>query len=169
MKLWFAAPLAVALASACPAQALAQSSSAHLKATFDLEFDCEQPFYVRAHPIHADFTGVLNADRSASADLVIRGLLFPNTVHFDARLGGAARPGPGGTTQLRVISRNRLRATWNLPNNSLVLDMVAHGNSCSTRLAVKLKPGKREYSMYDGHQFYYCSHQRLLHSTCQAR
>jgi hypothetical protein len=42
------------------------------------------------HPIHAVLTTTLNADKSASADLAITGILFTNRVHFDARLGAAS-------------------------------------------------------------------------------
>src|SRR5260370_25454681 len=110
-------------------QALAQTGSAHLRAAFDLRFDCDRPFYVRNHPIHAEFNAVLNANKSASADLAITGMLSTSTVHFDARLGGAPQSAPGGTSQLRVISKNQLRGIWNLPNNLLILDIVSAGRS----------------------------------------
>jgi hypothetical protein len=164
----FARNAAIALALSFSSEAVAQTASANLKANFNLQFDCERPFYVRNHPIRAVFTAVLNADKSASADLTISGIFLTNRVHFDARLGGASQPAPGGTSRLRVIARNRLRAIWDLPNNQFILDIVTAGRSCSTSLNIKLKPGKQEYSMFDGVRMYYCSKQEVLRTTCQA-
>jgi len=159
---------AIALAFSLSSNALAQTTSANLRADFDLQFDCERPFFVRNHPIRAAFTASLNANKSASADLAITGMVFTNRVHFDARLGGAPQPAPGGTSSLHVIASNRLRAVWNLPNNQLILDIVTAGRSCSANLSIKLKPGMQEYTMFDGSHMYYCSKQRLLRSSCQA-
>jgi hypothetical protein len=159
---------AAALALSLSSEAIAQTASVNLKANFGLQFDCERPFLVRNHPIRAEFTAVLNANKSASADLVISGVIFTNTVHFDARLGGASQPAPGGTSRLRVIGSNRIRAIWDLPNNQFILDIVTAGRSCSTSLNIKLKPGKQEYSMFDGKRMYYCSKQKVLRTTCQA-
>jgi len=149
--------------------AAAAQASAQLRAVFDLRFDCERPFLVREHPIRATFDAVLRSDKSASADLAIRGRIFTNTVHFEAQLGGGAQPAPGGTSLLRVVSGNQLRAVWDLPNNQLVLDIISKGKACAAKLAMKLKPGKRDYTMFDGRTFYYCSAQRLLSTSCEAR
>lgn len=159
---------AIAFALLLPGAAAAQGS-AQLRAVFDLRFDCERPFLVRGHPIRATFDAVLRSDKTANADLAIRGRFFTNTVHFDARLGGGPRPAPGGTSLLRVVSGNHLRGVWDLPNNQLVLDIISKGRSCAARLAMKLKPGKRDYTMYDGRTFYYCSAQKLLSTSCEAR
>jgi hypothetical protein len=160
--------LAMVLALSLSSEAIAQTTSIHLQASFDLSFDCERPFYVRNSPIHAEFTAVLNANRSASADVVFTGVFTTTTVHFDARLGGVPQSAPGGTSQLHVAARNRLRGIWDLPNNQLILDIVAAGRSCSTGLNMKLKPGKREYSLFDGVSFYYCSKAQLLRTSCRA-
>jgi hypothetical protein len=160
--------VAMVLALSLSCEAVAQTDSVHLKANFGLLFDCERPFQVRNHPIRAEFTAVLNADKSASADLLISGVIFKNTVHFDARLGSASQPAPGGTSSLRVIARNRVRAIWDLPNNQFILDLTSAGRSCSAKLNIKLKPGMHEYSMFDGNLMYYCSKQKLQQTTCQA-
>ncbi len=164
----FARNAAIALAVSLSSEAVAQTSSVGGKANFDLQFDCERPFLVRNHPIHAVVTALLNADKSASADLAITGRFFTNRVHFDARLGGAPQSAPGGTSNLRVIASNHLRAIWSLPNNQLIVDIVTARRSCSASLSIKLKPGMREYTMFDGSQMYYCSKQTLLRTSCQA-
>jgi hypothetical protein len=159
---------AMALALLFSGEAVAQKGNVSLKAVFDLQFDCERPFFVRNHPIRSVFTGVLHADKSATADLAISGVLLTNRVHFDARLGNASQDAPGGTSSLRVVARNQIRAIWDLPNNQLVLNIVGTGRSCSANLKLRLKPGKREYSMFDGNQMYYCSQHRLLRTSCEA-
>ena len=158
----------LALAGLLSSQALAaQSSSVGGKGSFDVLFDCERPFLVRNHPIHAVLTTTLNADKSASADLAITGVLFTNRVHFDARLGAASQPAPGGTSSLRVIASNHLRATWDLPNNRLILDILTARRTCTANLKIELKPGMHEYTMFDGHIMYHCSKQSLVRSSCQ--
>jgi hypothetical protein len=163
----FARNTTIALAVSLSSQAVAQTSSVGGKADFDLQFDCEHPFLVRNHPIHAVMTAVLNADNSASADLAITGTLFANSVHFDARLGAASQSAPGGTSSLRVIAGNHLRASWSLPNNQLIVDIVTGRRSCSATLSIRLKPGMREYTMFDGSLMYYCSKQTVLRSSCR--
>ncbi|HLX16000.1 MAG TPA: hypothetical protein VKS24_12435 [Bradyrhizobium sp.] len=160
--------VALGVALSLSGEAIAQKGDATLKAVFDLQFDCERPFSVRNHPIRAVFTGVLHADRNASADLAISGVLLTNRVHFDARLGNASQEAPGGTSSLRVVSRHQIRAIWDLPNNQLVLNIVGKGRSCSANLSLRLKPGMREYSVFDGNLMSYCSRYRLLQTTCEA-
>jgi hypothetical protein len=162
--------VAIALALLVSGKAVAQTQSgdATLKAVFNLHFDCERPFLVRNHPIRATFTGVLHPDKTAAADLAITGVILTNTVHFDARLGEASHAAPGGTSSLRVIARNQIRAVWDLPNNQLVLNVTGKGRSCTANLAFRLKPGKKEYTLFNGSQMYYCSAQRLLNTSCEA-
>jgi hypothetical protein len=164
LALW----LAMALAPVLPLASAAQAQSAHIDAKFELAFDCEQPIFVRNYPMHAVFTGTLNANRSATADLALSGPFINNTIHFDARLGGGTRPAPGGSARLSVISSSRLRAVWDLPNNQLILDIIVRRSSCSTVLAIRLKPGQHQYSMYSGTHFHYCSAYRLISSSCEA-
>ena len=147
---------------------MAQSGAIKFRSGMNLAFDCETPWKVKDYAVRAKLTGVLNADRSASADLAINGFMLNTNVHFDARLGRSVLPAPGGTSQLRVLSRDRIRAVWNLPNNDLILDFVASGRSCSAVLTMRLKPGKTQYSMYSGSKFYYCSVARVLNTDCEA-
>lgn len=146
--------------------AMAQAGSVRIQSGFDLAFDCHRPFNVKNHPIRARFKAVLNSDKSASADLALSGIFTTNTVHFDVRLGRSSQSAPQGTAQLRVVAANRLRAIWDLPNNQLTLDVVTSGNTCTSLLAIKLKPGKTEYALYGGNRYYYCTNFRLLRSSC---
>jgi hypothetical protein len=162
------AAAAVAVSSMPSGAALAQSGSANLRANFDQRFDCERPFKVRNHPIRSEFKATLNADKTATATLAITGIIFTNTVRFDARLGGGAQSAPGGTSALRVLPGNRLQGVWDLPNNQLILEIASRGSSCTAKLNFRLKPGKKEYSLYDGRTMFYCTKHQLLASTCVA-
>lgn len=150
-------------------QPSAQSGSINLRSNMQMMFDCESPWRVRNYGVTGRFTATLNPDKTAVADLRISGLFLSGDVHFDARLGRGATPAPGGTSQLRVLSRDRLRGIWSLPNHDMILDIVARGNACSVNLTMKLKPGKTEYSMFGGSKFYYCSAARLIRTTCEAQ
>jgi len=140
-----------------------------MKSHLDLSFDCESPVHVTNYAVRGDFSAVLHTDRSAAADLVISGFMLSSTVHFEAKLGGGKRPAPGGTAQLRVLSRNQLRAIWSLPNNDLIADVAANGRNCSVTLTFRLRPGQHEYSMWGGSKFYYCSAARVIRTSCEAQ
>jgi hypothetical protein len=104
--------------------AFAQSDTLHLRFGFDGTVDCDQPQKVTGFPIHGTGTGVIYTDRRASLDLSVRGSTT-NRIHFDATLGGAPTPAPGGTAQLRVASANSLRMVWDLPNSDFVVNLTA--------------------------------------------
>lgn len=161
---------AVLAALTCPSsEARAQSGSVQLVANFDQRFDCHRPFQVTNHPIRSEFKAMLRADKTATATLTMRGVISSNTVQFEARLGSGARSAPGGgTSQLRVMPGNRLRGIWDLPNNQIILDIAATGRTCKATVAIKLKPGHKEYSLYGGPRMYYCSKHTVLSSTCRS-
>ena len=170
MLLRQAANAAVALLFlALSPQAIAQSGSASMRSTINLRFDCETPIHVTNYGVTARFDATMHADKTAFADLKISGFFLSGDVHFDARLGRGAAPAPGGTSQLHVLGKDRLRGIWSLPNNDMILDIIAKGgNSCAVNLTLKLKPGKKEYSLFSGSKFYYCSAARLISTTCEA-
>jgi hypothetical protein len=65
-----------------------------------------------------------------------------------------------------VLPNNRLQGIWDLPNNRLILVIASTGRSCRASLNVALKPGRKEYTFYDGRITYYCSRHRVISSTC---
>lgn len=134
-----------------------------------LSFDCQRPWNVQNYGARATFEAILNGDGTATADLTITGFALASTVHFDARLGRGSRPAPGGSAQLRVVSANALRGTWSLPNNNLVIDITTSGRSCAVAVSFALKPGQKEYSLWGGSKFYYCSAARVVRTTCSAQ
>ncbi len=146
-----------------------QSGSSSMKSHIDFSFDCDTPVHVTNYPVRGDFTAVLHPDNSASADLAISGFMLSSNIHFDAKLGAGRRPAPGGTAELRVLGRNHLRAVWGLPNNNLIGDLTVRGHACAVSLAIRLKPGQHEYSMWGGSGFYYCRTARVLDTSCEAQ
>jgi hypothetical protein len=161
------APAIVALVSLLTAHAFAQTSSVRFQIGGTAHVDCDRPVEVKNFPLAVEGSGVLNSDRSASADLEIRKAVFVDKVHFDGRLGARPNPAPHGTSQVRVAGPDHLHLIWTLPNNDLLLDVVVHGRSCSANLGFRLKPGKREYSFYDGYRLEYCGKPRVGPIHCQ--
>lgn len=163
----FARTLAIVLALMVPsAMARAQSPGINFEAGFEMAVTCDRPVQVRDFLVRGTGTGVLHADKSASADLDIT-TLTTSRIHFDGRLGGAPRSAPGGTSQVHVAGKNRLRLIWGLPNNLLTMDLVIAGHGCTAIPGMRLKPGQREYSLFDGNGFYYCARPRVLRTSCR--
>jgi hypothetical protein len=144
-----------------PSDALAQI---RFHGGFDAVVDCDRPIAVRNFTVHGDASGVLNADKTASADLMVR-TLTASQIHFDGRLGRTL-PAPGGSAQAIVVGRNHLRLIWNLPNNQFITNIVIAGKSCTASVDTKLRRGAREYSLFDGSSFYYCGRPRVVRTTC---
>jgi len=124
--------------------------------------DCDEE-----HSIKGEGTATLNPDGSASAELTQTAIVLSSTVHFRGRLG--AQPAPGGTSQMRVSGRSGLRMIWNLPNNQLVVNVRVSGQSCSAQFQPILKPGKTQYTLFDGRTYHYCGRPRAERSSCEVR
>jgi hypothetical protein len=151
-------------------EAVAQGSLATFQLSFRGTVDCVRPIQASNIPISWNATGVLNTDRSASADLseTAFGIPLPD-IHFDGRLGGAATAAPGGTAQLRVAGRSGLTLIWSLPNNQMITTVSVRGRSCSATFAARLKPGKTEYTLFDGSGYHYCDRPRIALVSCEVR
>ncbi len=128
--------------------------------------DCDRPIQVRNFALNGQGTGVLNADRTAAADLTVTAFLIGVRIHFDGRLGAPPQGAPGGSSQVRVAGKNRLHLAWFLPNNQLTTDISVKGQSCSATVDSRLKPGMREYTLFDGTNYHYCARPRVTGTTC---
>jgi len=166
LKHAFAAAI-IALGALLTTSAFAQTSSVRFQIGGTARVDCERPVKVNNFPLAVEGRGVLNSDRSTTADLEFRKAIFVDKIHFDGRLGAGPTPAPHGTAQVRVTGSDRLHLVWSLPNNDVTLDVVVHGKSCSANLGYRLKPGKREYTFYDGYRLEYCAKPRVDHINCR--
>jgi hypothetical protein len=160
------ASLLMLCGSATPS--LAQEGVFDMRFSFDGVVNCTRPLAVQNFALHGEGRAVLYSDKRATLDYTQRGL-SSTQVNFDARLGGAPSPAPGGTASLRVVNRNTLRAVWSLPNNDMILNVSVARNSCVARIDARLKSGAREYSLYDSGILVYCSRPKIMNVACQAR
>ena len=147
---------------------LAQEGVLNMSFSFDGVVNCTRPLAVQNFSLHGEGRAVLYSDKRATLDYTQRGL-SSTQVNFDAKLGGAPSPAPGGTASLRVVSRNTLRAVWSLPNNDLILNVSVSRNSCVAKIDARLTGGAREYTFYDSGMLVYCSRPRIMNVACQAR
>jgi hypothetical protein len=161
------APAIIALGSLLAANAFAQTSSVRFQIGGTARVDCDRPVKVKNFPLGVEGRGVLNSDRSTTADLEFRKAIFVDKIHFDGRLGAGRTPAPYGSAEVHVTGPDRLHLVWSLPNNDVTLDVVVRGKSCSANLGYRLKPGKREYSFYDGYRLEYCAKPRVEQIRCQ--
>ena len=153
--------------SLTPRESIAQPASVHFQINASGHVDCTRPIQLQNFPVLVQGTGVLNSDRTASADVDVTEFIFVSKIHFDGRLGARPSAAPGGSSQVRVAGRDRLRLTWSLPNNQITMDILVRGRSCSVVVGFALKRGMHEYSLYDGYGFHYCGKPRVEQTTCQ--
>lgn len=147
--------------------AYGQTGALRVRLSFAGTIDCDQPRQVRGLRISGEGTATLFPDRRASLDMSIRAL-NTNRLRFDATLGGQPVAAPGGTASLRVMSANQLRMSWDLPNNSLIVNLRAVPGSCTLSIEHRLRGGALKYSMFDGGAFYFCSRPNITTRTCAA-
>ena len=146
--------------------AMAESGSVNFQIAFSGHVDCYRPFAMNGIPISGSGTGSLNSDGSGSADITETAFILSTQIHFDGRLGRST-PAPGGTAQARVGGQHRLLFIWNLPNNQLVVTVSVAGRTCHANFAANLKPGKTEYTLFDGNIYHYCGRPVPVSASCQ--
>ena len=155
----------LAFGSAVSTGALAQTVKFHFNFTGNMT--CMQPVPVADAPISGEGTGTLNPDGSVQA-VVTQGLLiFKTSLNFDSRLGSGLTPVPGGTGQVRVSGRQSLRFIWNLPNNSIIVNVNVRGQTCSATFQTNLLPGKTNYTFFDGSMYHTCGRPNMTTSRCE--
>jgi hypothetical protein len=159
-KVIFAAA-AAALISAMPAASDA-ADALHARFSFEGRTNCQDP-PVRNFPFHGEGTGVLSVDRTATLDMDSN---VEGKVRLNAKLGGAPMEAPGGSASLHVLGRHTLRAVREYPNNIIVINMTVRGSACSMTIENKLKPGKHQYTFYNGSSLSYCDRPEIIHSEC---
>lgn len=132
------------------------------KFSFDGLANCDNP-PIRNFPIRGEGTGVLSTDRSATLDMNSN---VEGSLQINAKLGGAPTEAPGGSASIRVVNRRTLRAVRDYPNNVIIINMIVRGNSCTMTLENRLKPGKRQYTFFNGSGISYCSKPVITRAEC---
>lgn len=154
---------AVAFAAlSLPQSADAAGGQVRAKFSFDGLATCQQP-PISNFPIHGEGTGTLSVDRSASLDL---DSTVEGRVQYTAKLGGKPTEAPAGSASLHVVGRHTLRAVRDYPNNQVIITMTINGNACSMKIDQRLKPGKRQYTFFNGSGLSYCSRPVFTRMEC---
>jgi hypothetical protein len=159
----FSAVVAAAVLS-LPASGEAAGQQVRAKFSFDGLATCQNPA-VTNFPIHGEGTGVLSTDRTASLDM---NSTVEGRVQYQAKLGGAPTEAPLGSASLRVVGRHTLRAQRDYPNNYIAITMTVRGGACSITIENRLKPGKRQYTFYNGSGLSYCAKPIITRASCEA-
>jgi hypothetical protein len=152
-----------ATALSLPATSDAAGSTIRARFSFDGLATCQQP-PIQNFPIHGDGTGVLSTDRTARLDV---NSTVEGRVEYQTKLGGKPTAAPEGSASLRVMGRHSLRAVREYPNNYIIVDLTVVGNTCSIKMQNRLKPGKRQYTFYNGSGLSYCSAPVFTRTSCE--
>jgi hypothetical protein len=130
--------------------------------SFDGLATCQNP-PISNFPIRGEGEGVLSTDRSATLDM---NSTVEGRVQYQAKLGGAPMAAPEGSASLRVVGRHTLRAVRDYPNNQIIITMTVRGNACTMTIDQRLKPGKKQYTFYNGSGLSYCSRPIITRTEC---
>jgi hypothetical protein len=145
----------------------ALGEGARFQFTWQGIIDCDQPVSVHNLPVQGQGTATLFPNRVGTMDMTIQGGFSTYQLHLDGRLGRRTQA-PGGMVEIHVTGPQSLRASWILPNNDLILDVVANQRSCNLSVASRLHRGQRIYTLYEGSKYYYCQQFHITQASCQA-
>jgi hypothetical protein len=166
MKFKYVQLIAAVAAMTLPMLPASSQAASQLRAKFSFDglATCTNP-PISNFPIHGEGTGVLSADRTASLDM---NSTVEGRVEYHAKLGGKPMEAPAGSASLHVVGRQTLRAVRDYPNNQIIITMtVRAGGACSMTIAQRLKPGKREYTFYNGSGISICSRPTITRTSCE--
>jgi hypothetical protein len=153
-----------AIAAAILAIPAAADAAGQIRARFSFDgvATCQNP-PIANFPIHGEGEGVLSTDRSATLDM---NSTVEGRVQYQAKLGGAPTAAPEGSASLRVVGRSTLRAVRDYPNNQIIITMTVRGAACTIKIDQRLKPGKTQYTFYNGSGLSYCSRPTFTRTEC---
>lgn len=156
-----AAMAAAILATPAPSEAAGQ-----IRARFSFEglATCQNP-PISNFPIRGEGEGVLSTDRSATLNM---NSTVEGQVQYQAKLGGKPMEAPAGSASLHVVGRHTLRAVRDYPNNQIIITMTIRGAACTVTIDQRLKPGKKQYTFYNGSGLSYCSRPVITKTQCSS-
>ena len=65
-----------------------------------------------------------------------------------------------------MVGRNTLRAVRDYPNNQIIVTMTVRGRACTVTIDQRLKPGRKQYTFYNGSGLSYCSRPTITRTSC---
>jgi hypothetical protein len=54
------------------------------------------------------------------------------------------------------------------PNNQIIITMTVRGSACTMTIDQRLKPGKREYTFYNGSGISICTRPTITRTACES-
>ena len=159
---------AATLLASCNFAAAQRPGSIHINVNAELRVDCSRPLHVNNFKVRIDARNTIAPDKTAFANWQITSL-GTETLSFATKLGSAQSIGlpSGSSAQLRVAPGNSLQLTLTSPQSTLNAKVTASGNACNVTLGAPLRRGFREYSLWSGSNYYYCSQPRVVKATCR--
>lgn len=145
-----------------------KAGSIRIDVSAQLRVDCTRPLRSNNFGVRVFARNIISPDRNFTANWQITSLGTEN-MDFAGRLGSASTVGlPGGSTaQLRVTPGNSLLLHMTSPQSTLTARVTTSGNTCNVTLSTALRRGFREYSLWSGSSYYYCSQPRVVQATCR--
>lgn len=169
MKRILSALVAVAALFCSHHAAVAQKAgSIRIDVSAQLRVDCTRPLRANNFGVRVFARNTISPDRNFTANWQITSI-GTNSMDFTGRLGSASTVGlPGGSSaQLRVTPGNSLQLNMTSPQSTLSARVTTSGNSCNVTLQTGLRRGFKEYSLWSGSVYYYCSKPRVVQATCR--
>jgi hypothetical protein len=157
-----------ALLSGCGVAAAQKPGSIHIDVNAQLRVDCNRPVRVSNFAVRVVARNTISPDKNFTANWQISSI-GTQSMDFAGRLGSTSTIGlPGGSSaQLRVTPGNGLLLNVRSPQSSLSARVTASGNACNVVLTTALRPGFREYSLWSGSTYNYCSKPQIMQTQCR--
>lgn len=145
-----------------------KTGSIRIDVDAQLRVDCTRPLRSNNFLVRVFARNTISPDKNFTANWQITSI-GTNSMDFTGRLGSASTVGlPGGSSaQLRVTPGNGLQLHMTSPQSTLSARVTTSGNSCNVTLHTGLRRGFKEYSLWSGSVYFYCSKPRVVKTTCR--
>lgn len=167
--------LVLSAAATLASVGIADAASVKFDVGFNTYVDCVRPLELGNIPLTLKGRMTLNGDGTAIGQLnmtAYRFISFKSTT--TGRLGDPpmAMDGiPNSSVQLKVRNKNGLSLLTNFPNNTFAVhvDVSEDNKKCQAQLTNTLKKGKKEFNLFAGDTYFYCTALRITSATCKVR